>query len=161
MRETAADGMRCGAVMLVGYVPPAHAAAQHCSERRRTRDAAPGIDRSSRAPRLFCPDLQARSRTTTSLPMAVRRRPLKGSASGSFDRSCFSERNITLVRWIVARSLGDSPGQHDSVEFEAQVVVQACRGVFLNDEGQGCARTTEIGTGLWRPLEIALGAVSR
>jgi hypothetical protein len=39
-----------------------------------------------------------------------------------------------LFRWIAGRSLGDCPGFEDATELEAQIPVQAPRGVLLDHE---------------------------
>jgi hypothetical protein len=42
-----------------------------------------------------------------------------------------------LVRRVQGRPLGHGPGLEDAVHLQAEVVVEAARGVLLDDEGEG------------------------
>ena len=65
-----------------------------------------------------------------------------------------------LVVGIEGRTLGDSPGFEDAVEFEPQVVVQMRCRMLLNDEAEALRRLDlRISAGLGRLREIAFGAV--
>src|SRR5262249_31406646 len=57
-----------------------------------------------------------------------------------------------------ARPASDRPALHDAVELEPQIVVQAARGMLLDDELVAFC-PTRAATRLWRDLELALFSV--
>lgn len=65
-----------------------------------------------------------------------------------------------LIAGIERGALRHSPGLEDPVEFEAQVVMQTCGVMLLNDEAQPIRRRHgDVVAGLPRLLEIPFGAI--
>lgn len=53
---------------------------------------------------------------------------------GVVERMIFDMHGHALDGWVEARSLGHGPAFERAIEFQAEVVMQAARGVLLDDE---------------------------
>ena len=71
----------------------------------------------------------------------------------------FGANGEALIRRVETGTARDSPAQHYAIEFEAEIIVQPGRVVFLHDKRQLFAFRDTPRRRFWRLLEIALAAV--